>query len=288
MSCLCIVCLFTELQQNVNCDKELTMTMAAHLNNYGHLARLEQLMQEKSKLTMSVIECMPLGPPHIGKTCSKDRLAEKKPKKNRLSWWMARLYTQVRFSMSTGAVEGVMKIVVETTYLEQGKQWVQHTFNQEIVSFIRGAETSHFSTQVQPSRLSSIPKQEQPETQSGTHKMQSILSEKQSSTHGTNHANRPSSFSKQENQSSTSSAQVNDSSAAIASHLSHDPPQVRYGPPEIISKALLHEGSSQVQSLEGSLMIHFTDTGGLNDFHKILPALVSSLCFSLPAVVDHQ
>ena len=49
-----LVCLFTELQQSVNNEEEWVMTMAAHLTNYRDLARLEQLMREKGKLT---IEC---------------------------------------------------------------------------------------------------------------------------------------------------------------------------------------------------------------------------------------
>ena len=147
-----LVCLFTELQQSVNSEEEWVLTMAACLNNYRHLARLEQLMREKGKLTMSVVECLPLGPPRIGKTCLKDRLAGKKPKGKPAKMVKGKVVYPNKVSMSTGTVEGVAKMVVETVYQEQeqGKQWVQRTFNQEIVSFIRGAETSHFPTQAQP------------------------------------------------------------------------------------------------------------------------------------------
>ena len=64
--CVCVlVCLFTELQQSVNSEEKWVMTMAARLTNYRHLARPEQLMREKGKLTINVVECMPLhGPPH--------------------------------------------------------------------------------------------------------------------------------------------------------------------------------------------------------------------------------
>ena len=69
--CVCVhacvlVFLSTELQQSVNSEEEWVMTMAARLTNYRHLARLKQLMREKGKLTINVVECVPLCPPHIG------------------------------------------------------------------------------------------------------------------------------------------------------------------------------------------------------------------------------
>ena len=60
--CVCVhalyVNLFTELQQSVNSEEEWVVTMATHLTNCRILARLEQLMREKGKLTLSVVECM--------------------------------------------------------------------------------------------------------------------------------------------------------------------------------------------------------------------------------------
>ena len=111
-----LVCLFTEFQQSVNSEEEWVMTMAAHLTNYSHLTRLEQLM--KGKLTMSVIKCMPLGLPHIEKTCLKDRLAGKEVKGKPTKLVDGKVVYPNEVSMSTGTVKGVVKMVVETTYQE--------------------------------------------------------------------------------------------------------------------------------------------------------------------------
>ena len=141
-----------------------------------HIARVEQLMEEKGKLTLSVVQCMPFGPPRIGKTCLKDRLAgEKKPKGEPATVHDGKVVYPEDVCPSTGAAEDITRLV-ETTFQEQkGKtEWVQLDFEKEVISFVKGLEyvtteggTSHPIGQNDPKSeqlgdKSDISKQKQP------------------------------------------------------------------------------------------------------------------------------
>ena len=233
-------------------------------------------MREKGKMTVTIIDCLPLGPPRIGKTCVKDRLAGRKPTGNPAMVKDGRVVYPEEVSLSTGAADSVLKMVVETTFQEQGKQWVPRTLDQEIMSFVKRMDDFD---QVQTSELSSILDtktldmlSKQPDIQLHAGNIQSAVVS-----------------SSQEIQQSPSRADPSSQLFPVAPVVSHDSLQTRLAPPEFISEALLHKDFSQVPALtDGSFVIHFTDTGGQSEFHEVLPALVSGpsmffLCFSLPA-----
>ena len=277
--------LSTELQQSSN---QWALTMAAPLTAYRPLVRMEALLRNKGKVTMTVIDCLPLGPPRIGKTCVMDRLAGRRPKGNPATVKDGRVVYPKEVSMSIGAADGMLKMVVETTFQKHRKQWVPRTLDQEIMSFVKGMDSSDpIQTREVSNDSISIPTQ--PVTM--TEKMRSKQSDTKHCTQGLPSAAVNSSQEKSFQQS-PSHADPRSQPSSVAPVISRDSLQTRLAPPEFISEALLHKDSIQVPALtDESFVIHFTDTGGQTEFHEVLPALVSGpcmffLCFSLPAGLD--
>ena len=98
-------------------------------------------MKKKGKLTMGVVQCMPFGPPRIGKTCFKDRLAREKPKGKKAIKVHDKVVYPTDVSPTTGAAEEVLRLT-ETTFQErQGETgWSRLDLKKEIISFAKGLE----------------------------------------------------------------------------------------------------------------------------------------------------
>lgn len=101
-------------------------------------------MKKKGRMTMNLIHCMPFGPPCVGKTCIKARLAGKTPKgKPARRDESGGIIHSGEQSFSTGAAEPVLKLMVEvepsvsTTYYEGEERWTQYNFNEEVVSVMK-------------------------------------------------------------------------------------------------------------------------------------------------------
>ena len=233
-------------------------------------------------MTMTVVDCLSLGPPRIGKTCAKDRLAGKWPKGNPATLKDGIVVYPREISMSTGVADSVLKMAVE---VKQGKQqWVPRTLDQEVMSFVKRVDSSD---PVQTSELSNSPVPTQPHDVTKTHEM---LSNTQAHAHGISSAVFSSSQEKCASLSPSDAVQLS-SSAAVASVISDKTTLV---PPNFITDALRRNWSSQELALtDESFMIHFADTGGQGEFHEVLPALVSGpcmflLCFSLHAGLNQR
>ena len=101
-------------------------------------------MKKKGRMTVNLIHCMPFGPPRVGKTCIKDRLAGKIPKGEPAQRdESGRIIRPGEVSPSTGAAEPILKLLVEversvsTTYHEEEEKWIQYDFNEEVVYVVK-------------------------------------------------------------------------------------------------------------------------------------------------------
>ena len=103
-------------------------------------------MKRNNGITVGVMHCMPFGPPRIGKTCIKNRLAGKESRGKPATREGDNILYPKDVSMSTGAAEEFGKLVVRvghsssTTFQKQDEKWVQYDYDQEVISLVKGLE----------------------------------------------------------------------------------------------------------------------------------------------------
>ena len=243
-------------------------------------------MKTKGSIHMSVIQCMPFGPPRIGKTCIKDRLAGKKPKGEPARMEGNKIVYPAQVSMSTGAADDVMKLFVEsssaTTFQEQDEKWVQYDFNQEVISLVKGLDNlvskptmfqaaDPLSQRVALQKLTTIAKPRA--------KLMKPAVLEEVTLPIAQHDSQ---------QYDVAMPDVEAQDVDIETTV-----EVNINPIQPVNDAFHHVDSSKVKALlENSLTIHFTDTGGQPEFQEIIPMLVAGpslflLVFSLALSLDH-
>ena len=234
---------------------------------------------------MGVIQCMPFGPPRIGKTCVKDRLAGKKPKGEPAMKKGDKIVYPGKVSMSTGAADETMKLFIErsssTTFQEQDEKWVQYRFDQEVISLVKGL-----------GNLMSISSKT-----ADTYGVKKLADSKpviQKQKSGRQMLMKTSALEMQATPIVTSRHQHQHKAQVMPIRLP-DAAKVKIdiNPLQPVTDAFHHENPSEIRGLlENSLTIHFTDTGGQPEFQEIIPMLVAGpslflLVFSLATRLDH-
>ena len=245
---------------------------------YFHLSKIEELMERKGSISMSIIHLMPFGPPRIGKTSVKDRLAGKKPKGEPARKEHDRIvHPDVKHcSKSTGAADDTIRLYVEqsssATYRVEEK-WVEYDFDEEVISVIKGLESLVKTTDEREFHSDS-------QLMISTEDMQTQIELPQTDRLGEEQAATP-------QHSLHSSEKVNPA-------VGDDEKFKEYIDPfQPVADAFNNENSSKVKALvENSLTIHFTDTGGQPEFQEIIPMLVAGpslflLIFNLATKLDH-
>lgn len=264
-------------------------------------------------MTMNLIHCMPFGPPRVGKTCIKDRLAGKTPKGEPARRdESGRIICPCEQSLSTGAAEPVLKIMVEvehsvsTTYHEGEERWVQYDFNEEVIYVVKnfkvqsaGFDQVHnivedkvdqetvpkFTTELERSvELKGVSVQTKALDDSKDivtptveleENIESMASQQKKQSIVTEHKSAGSEMKDVAKQEETKS------SSPLREVVNSDPLQP--------VRDVFHfiEDPSLVKALVAQkFRIHFTDTGGQPEFQEIIPMLVSGpslffLVFSL-------
>ena len=243
-------------------------------------------MKRKGRISMGIIQCMPFGPPRIGKTCVKDRLAGKKPKGEPASREGDRIVYPAKVSMSTGAADEVMQLFVErsssTTFQKQDKKWVQYCFDQEVISLVKGLENLALNVSQEAVSSNQVAVEE--------HKLLlesgQVLIKMSAAEEQTVHAPIAKQHLQQQHKVAMP-VQLQDVSITRKVIVDINPLH------EPVRDAFDHEDPSKVKALlENSLTIHFTDTGGQPEFQEIIPMLVAGpslflLVFSLATKLDH-
>ena len=242
---------------------------------------------------MNVIQCMPFGPPRIGKTCVRDRLAGKKVKGEPAKKEGNKIVYpgQGKISLSTGAAEKVMKLFVERssslTLQEQEEKWVLCDYDYELISVVKGMSTEDLVSM-------SCTTVEEPNPSDNADILPTTHIQDMPAESVKTHIrfNRTTSSEKQSTLNLHHRQQQHDVPVGTDRRIKGEINE-NIDPMQPVRDAFLLKDPREVNALlRNSLTIHFTDTGGQPEFQEIIPMLVAGpslflLVFSLATGLDH-
>ena len=150
----------------------------------NHFSKLEEQMRKKGSLALSVVQCLPFGPPRVGKTSAKNCLVGRKAAGKPARVEGGRVVYPDDVSESTGAVENVMKVDIYaaklgdvSTFQEQDDQWIVHDFNTEVISLVSGIENVVVSAAPSSARVPMRPQHSTTVSSTGVIKTPNVVSQ---------------------------------------------------------------------------------------------------------------